>query len=61
VWKDVWKVFIIALVLDVIYELIVYRWVYPGQAVIVATILAIVPYLLIRGPVTRVMRRFPRP
>jgi hypothetical protein len=54
-------VFIIALVLDVIYELIVYRWVYPGQAVIVAIVLAIVPYLLICGPVTRVMRRFPRP
>jgi hypothetical protein len=58
VWKDVGKVFIIAVVLDVIYELIVYRWVYPGQAVIVATVLAIVPYLLIRGPVTRIMRRF---
>ena len=43
------KVFIVAIVLDLIYELIVYRWVYPGQAVIVATVLAIVPYLLILG------------
>lgn len=59
--KDVGKVFIIALVLDVIYELIVYRWIYPGQAVIVATILAIIPYLLIRGPVTRMMRALRRP
>jgi hypothetical protein len=59
--KDVGKVFIIALALDVIYELIVYRWVYPGQAVIVATVLAIIPYLLIRGPVTRAVRRFSRP
>jgi hypothetical protein len=59
--KDVGKVFIIAIVLDVIYELIVYRWVYPGQTVIVATVLAIVPYLLILGPVTRAMRRLRRP
>lgn len=59
--KDVGKVFIMACVLDMIYELIVYRWVYPGQAVIVATVLAIVPYLLICGPVTRILRRFQRP
>jgi len=55
--KDVGKVFIMAMLLDVVYELIVYRWVYPGQAVIVATILAIVPYLLICGPTTRIIRR----
>jgi hypothetical protein len=59
--KDVGKVFIMALVLDMIYEFVVYRWVYPGQAVIVATILAIVPYLLIRGPATRIARRFQHP
>ncbi len=59
--NDVGKVFIVAIVLDVIYELIVYRWVYPGQAVIVATVLAIVPYLLIRGPLTRIVGRLRRP
>ena len=41
VWKDVGRVFIIAVVLDVNYELIVYRWVYSAQAAIVATVLAI--------------------
>jgi hypothetical protein len=60
-WKDVSKVFIFAVVLDVIYELIVYRWVYPVEALIVATVLAIIPYLLVRGPVTRIARRFNRP
>ena len=59
--KDVGKVFIMAFILDVVYELIVYRWIYSGQAVIVATVLVIVPYLLICGPVTRIMRRFKRP
>ena len=60
-WKDVGKVFVVALVLDVIYELMVHRWVYPGQALIVAAVLAVLPYLVIRGPVTRLMRRLSRP
>jgi hypothetical protein len=32
----------------------VQRFVYPGEALIVAFILAIVPYLLLRGLVTRI-------
>jgi hypothetical protein len=51
------KVFIMAVVIDFIYQLIVFRWFYPGQAVIVAVVLAIVPFLLIRGPVNRIVRR----
>jgi hypothetical protein len=57
-WKDIGKVFIIAVVLDVAYALIVHRWIYPEQALLVGTALAIVPYVLIRGPVTRITRRF---
>ena len=53
-WKDIGKVFIIAVVLDV--ALIVHRWIYPVQTILVGTALAIVPYVLIRGPVTRIMR-----
>jgi hypothetical protein len=60
-WEDVGKVFIVAFMVDVVYELIAYRWVYPGQALLVATVLAIVPYLLIRGPITRIIRRIRRP
>jgi hypothetical protein len=59
-WKDIGKVFIIAVVLDVIYALIVHRWIFPGQALLVGIVLAIVPYLLIRGSVTRIMRRLSR-
>ena len=55
-WKSVGKVFLLAIVLDVVYQLIEHRWtVYPGEAVLVAIILAIVPYLLIRGPVNRIV------
>lgn len=56
-WKDIRKVFAMAVIIDVIYEIIELRWVYPGQAVIVATILAIVPYVLVRGPVNRLASR----
>jgi Flp pilus assembly protein TadB len=57
-WKDVGKVFIVAFTLGVIYELIVWHWVYPTQAILVAVVLAFIPYLLVRGPVTRIARRF---
>jgi hypothetical protein len=53
-WKDVRKVFFLAVVLDVVYEVIVFRWVYPVQALIVAAVLAIVPYVAIRGLTTRI-------
>jgi hypothetical protein len=56
-WKSVGRVYILAVVIDVIYQLIVFRWVYPVEALLVAAILAFIPYLLIRGPVNRIARR----
>ncbi len=56
-WKSVGKVFVLALVLDVVYQIIVMRFVYPFEAFITAVILAIVPYLLLRGLVTRFARK----
>lgn len=55
-WKSIGKVFLLALILDVGYQIAVLRFVYPGEAIIVATALAILPYLFIRGPVTRIAR-----
>jgi hypothetical protein len=55
-WQDIARLFVLALALDVIYQLFVLRWVYPGQALLVATLLAIVPYCLVRGSVTRIVR-----
>lgn len=56
-WKSVGKVFVLALILDVIYQVIVLRFVYPGEAIVVAFVLAILPYLILRGLVTRIARR----
>lgn len=57
-WSAVAKVFVMAMVMDVIYQLIVQRWIYPGEVVTVAFLLAVVPYILIRGPVNRLLRVF---
>jgi hypothetical protein len=55
-WKDVAKVFAMAIIVDAVYQAIQLRWFYPGEALLVAIVLAFVPYLLIRGPVGRVVR-----
>ena len=56
-WKSVARVFVLAIIMDVIYQLIVVRWVYPLELILVAILLAVIPYLLIRGPVNRLARR----
>ena len=57
-WKHVGKIFIIAIILDLAYQLIAFHWVYPGELLIVAFVLAIVPYVLLRGPANRIARVF---
>jgi uncharacterized membrane protein YhhN len=53
-WQDVGKVFLVAAILDSIYQLMVHRGVFLLELVVVATVLAIIPYVLIRGPVSRI-------
>ena len=52
-WKGISKVFVLAVVLDVVYQLIVWREVKPVQALLTAAVLALIPYALLRGPVNR--------
>ena len=52
-WSRIGKVFLVAIVLDLVYQVVVLE-VYPGEALIVAVLLAIVPYAVVRGVVTRV-------
>jgi hypothetical protein len=56
-WKDIGAVFILAVVLDVVYQFIVSHRVNPVDAFAVAVVLAIVPYVILRGLVTRFVRR----
>jgi hypothetical protein len=55
-WKSIGKVFVMAVIIDAIYQYIALRWFYPGEALTVAFVLACVPYVLIRGPVSRLVR-----
>ena len=60
-FKAVSRVFALAIVIDFIYQVIVLRWFYPLQALIVAFVLAFLPYILLRGPVNRIARFLKRP
>ncbi len=55
-WRSIGKVFILAIILDIVYQFKIGH-AYPGEAVIVALLLAVVPYLLLRGTVNRIMSR----
>jgi hypothetical protein len=57
-FKAVLKVFIVAILIDAAYQWEVLHWFYPGEALIVATLLALVPYILVRGPAQHVWRYF---
>jgi hypothetical protein len=48
----------LAFALDVLYQLNVRGWVYPGEALGIALLLALFPYSAMRGPVDRIARRW---
>jgi hypothetical protein len=54
-WRIAGKVFLVALVLDAIYQIIVLHWIYPVQALIVATLLALVPCVVVRAVGNRIV------
>jgi hypothetical protein len=57
-WQAIAKVFVMAIVIDAIYQVTQLRWFYPLEALIVAFTLACVPYALLRGPVARIAKSF---
>lgn len=52
-WKDVGKIFVIAMVLDGVYQFIEIHTIRPLQLVLVPVFLALIPYVLLRGPASR--------
>lgn len=57
VWKDVGTLAVVAFSLDFVYQLIALKTFYWLQALIVMFTLALLPYLFLRGLVTRLARR----
>lgn len=51
---------LVGIALDLVYQIIVHRWVYPLEMVFTVTLLVLVPYVLLRGPVNRLAFRFSR-
>jgi hypothetical protein len=56
-WKSVGTLFIVAVTLDLVYQYIVDRALVPREALFVAVLVAIVPYLIVRGLVNRIARK----
>lgn len=48
------QIVLVGLVMDTIYQITVLKTFYPGEAAIVALLLAFLPYLLLRGPIARI-------
>jgi hypothetical protein len=59
-WKDMRVPLAIAATLDAIYQIIIHRWIYPLELIFTATLLALVPYIILRGPVNRIASLFTR-
>jgi hypothetical protein len=55
-WKSIRTVFCVALVADVIYQLLQLGWVYIGEALVVAQIVALMPYVVVRDLANRAAR-----
>ena len=52
------RIIILGVVMDTIYQWVAFKTFYPGQAGVIAILLAFVPYLLLRGPIDRIARHW---
>jgi hypothetical protein len=55
-WRAVSKVFLMAVAFDLIYQWLALPRIYPMESIVTATILAILPYVVLRGLTTRIAR-----
>jgi hypothetical protein len=63
-WKDIGKVFMIAVIVDIAYQFVMIfgfdktaRF-YPLESIIVSLVLTILPYILVRGPLNRIIGKY---
>jgi hypothetical protein len=55
-WKSIGKICIVAMILEVVYQLKTGHLDYRGYMFVAAFVLAVVPYLIFRGPINRVVQ-----
>jgi len=52
------RILILGVVMDVVYQLVFLSEFFPGEAAVIAVLLAFVPYVLLRGPIGRIARHW---
>jgi hypothetical protein len=52
------RIMLLAIAMDLVYQAVVLKTFFPSEAVIVALLLAFIPYLILRGPAARIARRW---
>ncbi len=57
-WKSMSRVIIVATVMDLIYQLIEFHTIHPFETLLTVAALAILPYVLLRGPIKRLASTF---
>jgi hypothetical protein len=60
-FQKVRRVILLGIVMEVAYQLIVLRWIYLGEMILMVIGLACLPYLLTRGAFNRIARHWIRP
>ena len=55
-WQAVGRIIALGVVMDALYQIIVLRWIFPLQLVVMVLALAVLPYVLLRGLFTRLLR-----
>jgi hypothetical protein len=56
-WRGVGRIFILAVVMEVTYQLRVHGSVSIPETIVISVLLAVVPYFVLRGLVNRLVRR----
>lgn len=57
-WKSMSRVVIVATAMDLIYQVIEFRTIHPGETILTVAALAVLPYVLLRGPIKRLASAF---
>ena len=55
-WRSIGKLLCMAVLLDLVYQALVIRHFRPLEAIFIAALLGVVPYVLFRGPINRLLR-----
>ena len=56
-WQAVSRVVALGIVMDALYQIVVLRSVRPLELIVIVLALAVAPYVLLRGPFNRLLRR----